>query len=163
MIAAALVLTFVAACSSTTPPTDSAPATTVKKSPKNARTDIKIAQTSNMPAAARHVDGAIGIQYAMRVGNRTTENIRLTRVTVQTMSDGAYYVNPTSLPFNVAIAPDQSEDVQFWAPAVSGVTIVGNNGPVTLRVVCEFDSAAGRFQEVVVRQVNERTGINGIR
>lgn len=111
--------------------------------------------------AARNITGGISISYAVRVRNQADQPITLKRVTVQSMTEGAYNVAPTSRPFDVKINPEQFEDVQFWVSAQTGSSVVGANGPVTLRVVCEFDSAAGRFQEIVVRTVNDRTSISG--
>jgi hypothetical protein len=111
--------------------------------------------------AARHTDGGISNQYAMRVENRADEPITLRRVTVQSISDGAYYVSPTSRPFEVAIEPAQKEDVQFWVAARPGGSIVGANGPVTMRVTCQFDSPSGKFQHIVMQTVNDRTSISG--
>lgn len=126
-----------------------------------AKPEIRIVQTSGLPAAARHVDGGISVSYAVRVENNATEPITLRRVTVQSIGDGAYYVGPSSTPFEVAVAPQTHSDVTFWAPARAGATMIGANGPVTLRVTCEFESAKGRFLEIVTRQVNERASIVG--
>lgn len=123
---------------------------------------IAIVQTSNVPAVARHVTGGLAIHYAARVGNPFSEKITLTRISVQSITQGAYTVGPHSVPFNVVIAPDTAQDVQFWAPAQAGNSIVGVNGPVTLRVVAEFDSEPyGRFQEIVTRVVNQSASITG--
>ena len=55
----------------------------------------------------------------------------------------------------------QFEIVEFWAPARTGLSLVGANGPVTLRVTTEFDSAVGKFQQIVTQVVNDRTAITG--
>ena len=121
--------------------------------------DIDIAQTSTVPMVARHVQGGIPIHYAMRVSNRAAETITLKSVTVQSLGTGAYDVEPTSRPFTTKIQPDQYQVVQFWVPAnVSTMTVMGANGPVTLRATLQFDSPVGQFQEVVIRQVNGMPG-----
>ena len=121
--------------------------------------EILISQTSEMPAAARHVQGAIPIQYAMRVANRSAETITLKRVTVQSMGMGAYRIDATGRPFDTLIQPDEYQIVEFWVPAnVVDNTIMGANGPVTLRATLYFDSPVGQFQEVVIRQVNAMPG-----
>lgn len=147
-LAASVVLVVLAACSSGAGNTYPKPV-------------IQLVQTSSMPTAARHTDGALTIHYAMRVENRAAETLTLRQVTVQSVSEGAYYVAPTSKPYDVAVSPGAKEDVELWVSAQPAGSIVGANGPVTLRVTCLFDSPAGTFQQIVMQRVNERTAING--
>ena len=151
-IAALAVLLIIAGCSSS-----------AGTSTKLAKPEILIAQTNELPSAARFTDGALSIHYAVRVENRAAEPITLKRVTVQSVSEGAYHVAPDSKPFAVTIEPAQRQEVELWVSATPGRSLVGNNGPVTLRVTCDFDSANGPFQQVVMRRVNERTDITGTR
>ncbi len=123
--------------------------------------EIRLVQTSNIPVAARFVDSALQIHYAMRVENLALEPITLKQVTIQSVSEGAYYVNPTSKPYDLAIDAKAKQDVEFWVTATPGRSLVGVNGPVTLRVTCNFDSPSGKFQQVVMRRVNERASITG--
>lgn len=156
-IAALVVIAVVAGCSSTASPSPS----DSKKKVRLAKPGILFAQTSDVPVAARYADGGLTIHYAMRVENKADEPITLKRVTVQTVSEGAYHVSPTSKPYNLKIAAAQNEEIEFWVSAVPGLSLVGLNGPVTLRVTTEFDSAQGTFQHIVMRRVNERTSITG--
>lgn len=121
---------------------------------------IQIVQTSSVPTAARYVQGGVSVQYAVRVTNLTDETITLRRVTVQSLGEGAYHVQHT-MSYDVGVGPQQAQDVQFWAPAQTGRSLVGANGPVSVRVTAEFDSKKGKFQEIVTRVVNERTAITG--
>ena len=125
------------------------------------KAEILIAQTNSLPAAARFTDGALSIHYAVRVENRAAEPITLKRVNVQSVSEGAYYVAPQSKPYDATIAPGQRQEVELWVTASPGRSVVGNNGPVSLRVTCEFESSSGKFQQVVMRRVNERADITG--
>jgi hypothetical protein len=148
--ALALSLLFFAACASrraTSPLT---------------RPEIDIAQISAVAIAARNVTGPIPVRYAVRVANRAGEPITLKRIQSQSIGAGAYTLQPNSTPFNVTIAPERFHEVEFWTNAiVERTTISGANGPVTLRLVLHFESPAGAFEEIVVRQVNERTGLAG--
>ena len=155
-IAASVVLLLVAGCSS-----GSGASRSNASRVKLAEPEILLVQTNNVPIAARHSDGMLSIHYALRVENRAEETIKLRQVTVQSVSEGAYYVSPTSRPFDVAIEPKQKEEVEFWVPAKPAGTIVGANGPVMLRVTCQFESPEGKFQHIVTRLVNERTAITG--
>ena len=152
-IAASLVLFVVAACSSSSG----------SKSTKSKRVkpEILIAQVGGVPLAARHTDGMLSVRYAVRVENLAVDPITLTRVSVQSVSRGAYEVEPSSKPFLVIIAPAKKEQVDMWVPARAGDTILGANGPVILRVTCDFESPTGKFQHTVVTHVNERTAITG--
>ena len=58
------------------------------------------------------------------------------------------------------LAPEGAR-FRLWAPAQTGLSLVGANGPVTLRVTTDFDSPVGRFQQISTQVVNERTSITG--
>jgi hypothetical protein len=152
-VLAAVLMFVVAGCSSSSSGGDNA---------KSDKVEILIAQTNNLPAAARFTDGALSIHYAVRAENRSAEPITLKRVNVQSVSEGGYYVAPQSKPYDATIAPGQRQEVELWVSASPGRSVVGNNGPVTLRVTCEFESVSGdKFQQVVMRRVNERADITG--
>lgn len=145
---AALVILVSAACSST--------GSNGRSGGPSIKPEIQIAQTSETPLVARHQQGTINVQFAVGVSNRSNENITLKRVNVVSLSEGAYHVNH-SLPYDVGIAPDQFQQVEFWAPARTGLSLVGQAGPVSLRVTCEFDSPSGKFQTIVTRVVSENS------
>lgn len=124
--------------------------------------DVQIRQISSIPSAASHVEGAIPIQYELRVRNNAAQVITLKEVTLQSMGYGGYDLVPTSRPFTLTIEPAAIQAVQFWVPAnVQQASLVGANGPVTLRVTAHFDSPLGQFQRVSVQQVNAFADING--
>jgi hypothetical protein len=152
--AASVVLLIVAGCSSGS-------AANKPEANKVARPEILLVQTSGVPIAARHSDGMLSVHYAMRVENRADETIKLRNVTVQSITEGAYSVEPSSRPFNLAIEPKQKGQVEFWAVARPSGTLIGANGPVTMRVTCQFDSANGKFQHIVMQHVNARASITG--
>jgi hypothetical protein len=123
---------------------------------------LLIQQISAIPAAARHVEGGIPVHYSLAVQNRAAEPITLKQVSVASMGYGAYEVNQTSRVFKTIVAPGHTETVEFWVPAyIENASLVGANGPVTLRVTARFDSPLGQFQNIVVQQVNARAGIDG--
>ena len=127
-----------------------------------AKPELLIRQLSTVPVAARHIEGGIPVQYALRVLNHAGEPITLKQVTVMSMGYGAYDVPSTSRPFKTLVQPDHTEVVDFWVPAnIQYSSMVGANGPVTLRVVAQFDSPVGQFQQIVVQQVNASTGVDG--
>ncbi|MFZ2491293.1 MAG: hypothetical protein WA208_07395 [Thermoanaerobaculia bacterium] len=118
--------------------------------------DVLVVQLSRIPNAARHVTGAIPIQFGVRVTNRADHPILLTRVSVASMGDGAYNLTQSAHPFKLWINPSEEGEVRFWAPAsIESASIVGANGPVTVRATLTFDSNVGQFEKIVVQQVNE--------
>ncbi len=124
--------------------------------------DLQIQQISTVPVAARHVEGGVPVQYALAIRNHAGTPITLKQVNVVSMGYGAYNVPSTSLPFKSIIQPDQTQFVDFWVPAnIETASLVGANGPVTLRITAHFDSPDGQFQQVVVQQVNATTGVDG--
>ncbi|HEX9605982.1 MAG TPA: hypothetical protein VF962_02015 [Gemmatimonadaceae bacterium] len=130
---------------------------TDKNTEKIADPDFALVQLSQMPEVARNVTGGFPVQYRLHVGNRAAVPITLRRVNVQSVGLGAYDVPSTSRPFNLAIAPEKSVAVDFFVPViVTQPTILGANGPVTLRGVVTFDSELGPFQRTFLLQANER-------
>ena len=124
--------------------------------------ELLIQQLSTVPVAARHIEGGLPIQYALRILNHAGEPITLKQVNVVSMGYGAYDVPSTSRPFHATVQPEQTSAVDFWVPAnISSASLVGANGPVTLRVTAFFDSPDGQFQQIVVQQVNAGTGVDG--
>ena len=141
---------LLAACQSFVPDKTAGPNKTGLISP-----DIAISQISSVPRAAEHVGGGLPVRYRVRVMNRSAEEITLKRVTMQSVGVGAYTVPQTSQPFDKKVAPDAFESVEFWVPAyVEYNTTMGANGPVSVRLTLQFDSALGVFQETVIRQVS---------
>ena len=125
--------------------------------------ELEIRQLSHVPIAARHATGATPVKYEFRVANRSAEWIKLVRVDVQSVGLGAYRVDSTSRPVGKRIEPDEFQTFEFWIPAVVEMeTVVGANGPVTLRAVAHFDSAVGQFEKVYVRQVNAMPGRDSV-
>jgi len=126
------------------------------------RPDMQVQQLSSVPVAARHIEGGLPVQYALAVKNHAGGPITLKQVNVVSIGYGAYDVPSTSRPFKALIESDQTRIVDFWVPAnIQSTSLVGANGPVTLRVTAFFDSPDGQFQQVVVQQVNPSTGVDG--
>ena len=119
--------------------------------------EVTIVQTAGVAEAARNGTGPIVVRYGIRVANKANVPVTLERVELQSVGDGAYVLPSTEKPFNVTISPDGHEDIAISAGAfVTQNTIAGANGPVTLRMILHYDSPAGAFRQVLVRQVNDR-------
>jgi len=125
------------------------------------RPQVTLSQISAVSLAARHVDGPLPIKFQVRVANNSMENITLKNLTLVSMGRGAYEVEQTSRPFSLTVRPDASGTADFWVPALAGTSILGANGPVTMRIIAHFDSPVGQFDEVVIQQVSGAAAANG--
>lgn len=124
--------------------------------------DMQIQQMSSVPVAAAHIEGGLPIRYALAVQNHAGSPITLKQVTIVSMGYGAYDVPSASRPFKAVIQPEQTQVVDFWVPAnITTASLLGANGPVTLRVMATFDSPDGQFQHLIIQQVNPTTGVDG--
>ena len=124
--------------------------------PAGPEPELLIRQLSNIPDAARNITGRISVQYALSVRNGTATVIQLQRIEVQSIGYGAYTLPVTTVPFDLVIDPGQTRTVSFWGAAViDRETIMGANGPVTLRTVADFKASGGPIRTTVVQQVHE--------
>ena len=122
---------------------------------------IHLSQLSNVSEEARYMVGNVSVQYRVEVANRANQPITVKRIDLVSLAQGAYSLRPTSYPVDAQLKPGEGTAVQFWAPAViDAPTIVGANGPVTLRVTVQYDTPAGRSQSIVVQQVHALPGAN---
>jgi len=117
--------------------------------------EIQLEQLSTVAPAAVHNSGAITLQYRVTIHNVADTTLTLRHVDLNSIGSGAYDLAPTSRAFTLQIPPGHTESVQFWTSgSIGDPTILGANGPVTIRVVAGFDSPAGSFQSVVTQQVH---------
>jgi hypothetical protein len=125
--------------------------------------DVVIAQMSSVASVARHVTGGTPVQLIVQITNNAAQPITLKRVQAQSVGQGAYTITEgmadnSAHPFDVLIPPTATRSVTFWVSAIANDTIVGTNGPVTLRMIANFDSPAGKFRSIVVQQVHDSVG-----
>lgn len=106
-------------------------------------------------AAFRPTMGGAPVNLRFAIRNNSGEVITLKRIELMSVTEGAYLVPEAASPFQVAIAPDLISEVNFWVPTYVQNTIVGGQGPVTLRVIAYFDSPAGPFRKIYMRIVND--------
>jgi len=116
--------------------------------------EILVEQLSTVAPAAIRISGNISLQYRVTIHNVSDTPLTLTRVDLNSIGAGAYTLNATSRSFNLPIAPGATQSVEFWTSGTVDPTILGADGPVTLRAVAGFDSAKGSFQSVVTQQVH---------
>lgn len=116
--------------------------------------EVAVAQTSNLPTAAEQVAGGVSVSVRLSVTNNATIPITLQSAEFSTFSEGGWNLPRAQRHgFGKAIAPGATESFDVWLAAVAGLSIVGANGPVSLRVTTTFDSTEGGFNNVVMQQV----------
>ena len=142
-----LAIAAVAACSSI----DNAPVELIPP-------EIGLRQLGGPGLAGSQVTGPISINVRLTVRNPSAETLTLKRVDFATVGQGSYYVSGASRPFGKSIGPDQTIELDTWLPADSEGSIIGNNGPVTMRVTAFFDSEVGQFRKVYT--INMNTDLN---
>jgi hypothetical protein len=128
--------------------------------PGGAEPEITIYQLSNVASVARNDQGPLSVQYALEVRNPGKDPLHLSRATVQSIGYGAYELPSHSQAFDVAIPAGKSTTVKFWANGFTNPSVVGANGPVTLRVAAEFGPDGNHYQRTVVQTVNANGGVD---
>jgi len=120
--------------------------------------EIALRQLGGPGLAGSQVTGPLSVNLQLTVRNPSQETITLKRVDFSTIGQGAYIVPGASRPFNKEIPADQTIELQTWVPAESQGSIIGNNGPVTMRVTAFFGSDVGQFRKVYT--INLNTDLN---
>jgi hypothetical protein len=111
------------------------------------------------PAEQSYTQGDIEVQYGIRIANRAAVPITLRNIQVQTAGlGGSYRLRPGSYYFQREIAPEQYEDVTFWAKAIAQGDAMSSdaNAPITVRVTAIFDSPSGGFRRVFSKMLAQR-------
>ena len=115
--------------------------------------DVQLVQIGGQPPVAEHITGGVPINFGVAITNHASIPITLKRINVQSMGSGGYNVPPTSRPFDKTIAPEATEQVEFWVGANATQSVAGVNGAVAMRVIAQFDSPQGAFENTSVHQV----------
>jgi hypothetical protein len=119
----------------------------------HAEPEVEILQVSTVAEAARNVTGAIPIQYVVQIHNTTTTSLQLKHIEIQSVTSGAYTLEPLSRTYDQRIEAGETVNFDLWGSADASGTITGANGPVTIRAIAQFDSPTGSFQTVGIKQV----------
>ena len=120
--------------------------------------EIDFVQLSG-PAEQNYAQGDIEIQYGLRIRNEAATPITLRTIQVQSVGlGGSYRLRPNTYYFERAVQPQQSEDVTFWAKAISQGDAAANDisAPITVRVTAIFDSPAGSFRRVFSKMLAQQ-------
>lgn len=96
-------------------------------------------------------------QFGFRVTNKATEPITLKHVRLESVGDGGYVLRNEDRAFGRAIGVGESIEDTLSARAYFRTNASGNasNEPVTVRATFYFDSPAGSFRQVVLRNIGQ--------
>jgi hypothetical protein len=111
------------------------------------------------PADLNYPAGAIEVQFALRVVNKSGEPITLQQIQMIPMGlGGPYRVAQRTYYFNQSIAPNGTKEVPFWARALAegDAYATDANAPVSLRAIAHFSSPAGSFQQILMKTFPQR-------
>jgi hypothetical protein len=143
-----LVVWFsVLACSSSTPATNS----------NIVQPEVDLYQVIG-PADMNYPKGAIEVQFAVHVANRSAEAITLRQVDIVPVGlGGPYRVRTRTYPINEQIAANGSRDIEFWAQAdASGDQFANDaNAPVSVRAIAHFQTAGGSFRKILMKTFSQ--------
>jgi hypothetical protein len=118
--------------------------------------EIEIRQLNNVPNFMNQMTGPISINFRVAIHNVAPEAIVLYQLRLESLGDGGgFSLQPTERPFNKNIEPNAISTVEMWAPANADDTLLGANGPVTLRTIAFFHTRLGSFQKIYVTQLND--------
>jgi hypothetical protein len=76
---------------------------------------------------------------------------------------GSYQLERETYYFEVAVEPQEQNDLTFWAHAVAAGDrhAIDARAPITVRVVAFFESAAGNFRKVFIKRLAQGAGTSG--
>jgi hypothetical protein len=142
------VTLFLAACGSsgTTGSSDSPPV------------EVRLAQTGSTDNVF-YVRGPIALQYVLEVTNPTNDAYTLSRLELQSIGEGAYYLRTGSVPMNERIAANGTTAIKVAAWGTSRGGRLTASEPVTMRITAQFDDGRGhRFQRITTENLSQFGG-----
>ena len=116
--------------------------------------ELSIRQLGGAGVAASQVSGPTPVNFRIQVFNPSSEDIELQRVDFRTVGYGAYTISNASRPFDKPIPSNKTIEVDTWIPAYANDTIIGVNGPATLRVTAYYKTPFGAFKQTYTKEVN---------
>lgn len=141
-----LAWSLILACSSSTP-----------KATNIVQPEVDLYQVIG-PADLNYPKGAIEVQFAVHVANKSAEAITLRQVDIVPVGlGGPYRVRTRTYPMNESIAANGSRDIEFWAQAdASGDQFANDaNAPVSVRAIAHFQSPAGAFRKILMKTFSQ--------
>jgi hypothetical protein len=121
----------------------------------NSQPELSIRELTG-PSELGFPSGPVNLQYEVAIANRADGPITLRRIEVQSFGGGAYRIPRANFTYSNTIVAGETAQVQFWVRGLAkGGRSVRADEPVTLRLVGYFDSPAGAFQTVVMKDLSQ--------
>ena len=97
--------------------------------------------------------------FGFRIQNNAAETITLRRIDLQSVGEGGYTLRREDQPFNNSIPAGGTAEATMRARAYYPVTRSGtaSKEPVTVRAVVYFETSRGKFQQIVMRNIEQFT------
>lgn len=112
------------------------------------------------PAELNYPYGGADLRFDVEIANRSGEPITLKRVELSTVSGGAYVLRREFRTYDVTIAPGRATAVTYWGKAQIRGGTIQEQEPVRIRGVLHFESPAGPFHSIVMRDFRQYPGAN---
>ena len=118
--------------------------------------DIDVAQEVG-PQELNYPEGPMELKYDFRITNHWNQPMTVIRVDVQTLNPAgaAYSLRHDFYTVRATIPPGESGDVSFWAKGYGYGRGPRDAEPVTLRAVVYFETPAGTYQKVLMRELQQ--------
>jgi len=117
--------------------------------------DVHLAQAGTS-SDVFYLRGPIALQYVLEVVNPSSDRLKLRRLDLTTIGDGAYYLRTGAVPMNENISPNGTTALNFsaWGTARGGRLTA--NEPVTLRIIARFEDSSGKaFQRITTENISQ--------
>ena len=119
---------------------------------------IDIAQEVG-PADLNFPVGPVEFKFDYRITNQWSQPMTVIRIAVSTSNPegGAYSLRHDMYNVRETIPPGESRIVSFWAKGYSYGRSMRESEPVTLHTVVYFETPAGTYQKVLIREIPQRS------
>ena len=119
------------------------------------KVEVHLAQTGSTDNVF-YLSGPIALQYVLEVTNPTNDTFTLTRLELQSVGEGAYYLRTGSVPMNERIQANGTTAIRVAAWGTSRGGRLTSTEPVTMRITAQFDDGRGhRFQRITTENLSQ--------
>jgi hypothetical protein len=121
------------------------------------RPNIQLVQLLGPADAGTVSGGQMDVKLGMRIKNPSGDWIRLRKVDIASVGDGAYSLRSESFNFDRRIDSDSTIDLTVWVAAMAR----GRYGdvqawePVRVRAVAHFESPTGNFSKILIEELSQ--------
>lgn len=118
---------------------------------------VQLAQL-NSSSNVFYFAGPVNIEYQLAITNPTNQPLTLTRLDLQTIGSGAYFLRNSGTPMNLKVAPNAttSYTISVWGQSRGGYLASGE--PVTIRGTAFFQGPSGSFVRLFNQNISPYNG-----